>query len=287
MRRSVPALSLILFSASAAPATTYFPADMTISTAINDSADVGHDAAGANTSPTVTLSNSGSITGDLALYNASRFDDNGTLGHDVLLFGTSRFESRSTAQAIAGRMFIRGSSDATIASTVNGDVSIEHDGKLLLGPTGFIGGNLSVYGNGKATITSGRVRGTVIGNVTQGAPPPPIDVFGGVIEQGFAEVAVATNGSPTRGSIGPQIVFHGNSDLFYETETRNGTDPAYPGRSMQLHFVSGTLADGTVLHFLPVKIENGTGAQIVIVPEPTTFIASLAALGLVRRRARR
>lgn len=101
-----------------------------------------------------------------------------------------------------------------------------------------------------------------------------MDVFGGVIEEGIAVVSVATN---RQGNPPTNITFHGNADLFFETETTNYNDPAFPGRSMQLHFVSGTLADGTLLRFFPVKIENGTNAQIVITPEP----ASLTMLGLV------
>ena len=288
MRATCKGVFLVLASqlTAAAHAVTYFPSNATITTPIIGTAEVGRDANGANTSPTVTLDPTGSISADLVLHNSSMFDSSGLIGNDVLLFDSSQFTSRSTTTPpIGGRFFVRGQSNATVQSSIAGNVFVEQSGTFLLGQNGNIGGNLLVSGNGKATITSGRVRGTITGNVNQTAPV--IDIAGGIIEEGVATVAVAPGVFSGEGGPTPQVIFRGNNDLFFETETMNGTDPAYPGRSMQLHYVSGTLQDGTVLRFLPVKIENGTGAQIVILPEPVTLTALAGASAAMLRRRRR
>ena len=206
-----------------------------------------------------------------------------------------------------------------VDTTVAGNVTVRDKGEAVISGGTFgtfarYTGDVSASAGGLVTVSGGKFRGHLLGNVVdyrrrtiaalsaaavedpgfiewrggefdgglilELVPPDPAPAA--LLAESGLSLAVAVDDVPSM----PVTII--GTGLFMETETTNYHDEVnFPGRTFTYSALSGTLADGTVLSNVTVLVEQGIAPMITLVevPEPSSF--ALAALGCLAFAIRR
>ena len=295
--------ALPVFAGSAAQATTYYTASTTISATVSGVVWIGKNLQGGFSSPTVSLTASGKLTGMVTTYSQSHLNiAAGIIGSSSSDVNSSTLNAYQTSSISL--------SGGTILNSVN-----TLDTSAFTLTAGLLTGSISCMNNSVFTM-SGGVVGTAANLSSQisGVDSAKISVTGGTIYGDLASSGasllfsggsvsgqlIANGGFVTYsgGSVGSTINVSNTATLDIRGANLSAISVAsnYPDRSE--YEISGKLTDNSVLNNRVIYVQTSTNASFqfngqspvitAVTPAPNSLIVSLLGCGgigwLLRRK---